>query len=191
MENTLLLLSVPNFGKLDVSIQKIVYREFYHMAYGPIYYMIYDHAATEDVIQDAFLQVVRKMPAIENEAHLKGWMKVVIRNTTLNYLRKNKKNRNEVDVERVFTSDSAKYATAASMVENNHELKEMSEAIQSYMKHLKPEFRIIIEMRWKQEMSYKEIAEELGCKEETVKFRLHRAREAIKKRYLKEWGGPQ
>lgn len=191
MENTLLLLSVPNFGKLDISIQKVVYREFYHMAYGPIYYMVYDHAATEDVIQDAFLQVIRKMPIIESEAHLKGWMKVVIRNTTLNYLRKNKKNRNEVDVDRVFSCESAFFSTESSSVERNHEAKAMSEAIQAYMLCLKPEFRIIIEMRWKQELSYKEIAEELGCREETVKFRLHRAREAIKKRFLKDWGEPR
>jgi RNA polymerase sigma-70 factor (ECF subfamily) len=42
-------------------------------------------------------------------------------------------------------------------------------------------------MRWKYDMSYKEIAEVLGTDEKTVKYKLHRARSAIKCKFLQEW----
>ena len=150
--------------------------------------MVNDHAATEDIIQEAFLKVVQKIPAVENEAQLKGWIKVVVRNTTYNYIRKNKKNRNLIDADCVFIDDDPSFAIAAETIEAEVEMKVMSEAIGKYLQDLKPEYRVLIEMRWKQELSYKEIAGELDLSEETVKYKLHRARESIKKRFVKEWG---
>lgn len=74
---------------LDLSVQKQVYSEFYKLVYRVILYSVNDHAATEDIIQEAFLKVVQNVPDVQNELQLRGWIKVVVRNTTYNYLRKN------------------------------------------------------------------------------------------------------
>lgn len=74
------------------------------------------------------------------------------------------------------------------MIESEVELKVMSQTLGNLMKELKPEYRVLIELRWQQELSYNEIAEALEFSEDTVKYRLHRARETIKKRFIKEWG---
>ncbi|BBH22455.1 DNA-directed RNA polymerase sigma-70 factor [Paenibacillus baekrokdamisoli] len=188
MQSKLLLLLECHFGALKTELQKEVYMEFYRMVYGSIIYMVKEHAATEDIIQESFLKAIRKLPDIDSEYKLKGWIRVVVKNTTYNYLRKSKKNRNEVDAESVFINDSIKYATDAETIENEVELKIMIEEIDECLNELKPEYRALVELRWKQDMSYKEIADVLDTTEQTVKYKLHRAREAIKKRVHRKWG---
>jgi len=188
LDNVLLLLTSSNFSALDMTIQRSVYREFYTLVYRVIIHMVKDHAATEDIIQEAFLKVIRNIPVVDNEIQLKGWIKVVVRNTTYNYIRKNKRNRNQVDSDSVFLDNNIDFATDAEMIEDQVEMKLMADTIGMYLLDLKPEFRCLIEMRWKYDMSYKEIAEELLTNEDSVKYKLHRARNSIKQRFIKEWG---
>ncbi|WP_245954940.1 RNA polymerase sigma factor [Paenibacillus flagellatus] len=188
LENILLLLTSSNFSALDITIQRSVYREFYTLVYRVVIQMVKDHAATEDIIQEAFLKVIRNVPIVDNETQLKSWLKVVVRNTTYNYIRKNKKNCNQIDSDNVFLDNNIAYATDAEMIEDHIEMKMMADMIGRYLQDLKPEFRCLIEMRWKNCMSYKEIAEELHTSEDSIKYKLHRARNSIKKRFIKEWG---
>ncbi|MMZ67846.1 RNA polymerase sigma factor [compost metagenome] len=65
----------------------------------------------------------------------------------------------------------------------------MEEAILAYLNGLKPEYRQLIELRWKQGLSYKEIGERMKLCENIVRQRLFRTREGIKKMLYREWGG--
>lgn len=65
----------------------------------------------------------------------------------------------------------------------------MQESIERYLSQLKPEYRVLVELRWKEGFSYREIAELLSTTEDIVKQRLFRARGSIKKKLHKEWGG--
>jgi RNA polymerase sigma-70 factor (ECF subfamily) len=90
-------------------------------------------------------------------------------------------------MDHVFINENVNYATDAETVETEVELKAVSEAVSRYLLDLRPDYRILVELRWKQGLSYKEMAEVLDIEEEVVKTKLHRARDAIKKRFLKEW----
>ncbi|TCZ80170.1 sigma-70 family RNA polymerase sigma factor [Paenibacillus albiflavus] len=188
MQSKLLLLLDCNFTALHSELQREIYAEFYKMVYGAIIYMVKDHAATEDIIQDSFLKVIRNIPKADTENQFLSWIRVVVKNTTYNYLRKYKKIRNEVDVDSVFINESTDYTTDTITVEKEVELKAMTEVIDKCLFELKPEYRALMELRWKQKLSYKEIAVHLETTEQTVKYKLHRAREAIKKKFLKVWG---
>ncbi|WP_166245440.1 RNA polymerase sigma factor [Paenibacillus turpanensis] len=192
MDSKLNVLLVCDFDSLHSDAQKAVYSEFYQFSYGPIYYMVNDHAATEDIIQEAFWKVIRKIPSeMSNETQFKTWLRVVVKNMTYNYLRKHKKIRNEVNDESVFIDNSTKYATSSDHLQNEVEAKVMAETISAYLHELKPELRVLIELRWHQQLSYKEIAASLDTDENTVRHKLYRAREAIKKRFRKDWGDPR
>lgn len=181
-------LAKSDFGALNLAIQKEIYQEFYKLVYSSIMYTVRDHASTEDIIQEAFLKVVNRIPTFDNDSRLKAWIKVVVKNTLYDFIRKNKKNRNEVDTESVYIYDNVNYSTGQNTPEHEIELKMMSEAIKKCLHDLKPEYQVIIELRWKRELSYKEIANALESSEEKVKSKLHRAREAIKKKFASEWG---
>ncbi|CAH1199469.1 MULTISPECIES: RNA polymerase sigma factor [Paenibacillus] len=188
MANRLQLLLASDFHHLSPALQEEVYYEYYNMVHGLIVYMIKEYSAAEDIIQEAFIKIIKNKPVFEDEAKLKAWLKVVTRNTAINYLRKNKKNRNQLDVDGVFIDMEAMNQTSAS-VETTVETQMMQESIEHYLAQLKPEYRVLVEMRWKQGLSYREMADLLDTSEEIVKQRLFRARGSIKKQLHKEWGG--
>lgn len=187
MSNNLNLLVAAEFNQISDLLQEKIYYEYYDYVYGMVYCIVKDHAATEDIIQDAFVKIITKKPSFENEIKLRAWLKVVTRNTSINYLRKNKKHRNQVDIDSVYTYIDEVLQSPVS-VENSVESKMMEDSILSYINALKPEFRVLIEYRWKQGLSYKEMSDLLDLREDVIKQRLFRARENIKKMLHKEWG---
>ncbi|MGM1044596.1 RNA polymerase sigma-70 factor, ECF subfamily [Paenibacillus uliginis N3/975] len=187
MSNRLQLLLAADFNEISEPMQEEVYYEFYDLVYGQIMYVLRDHAAVEDIIQESFIKVITSKPVFDNINKLKAWLRVVSKNTTMNYLRKNKKYRNQVDVDRVFISEEELVASSTN-VEHQVESKMMEESIKKYLEQLKPEYRLLIEYRWKHGLTYKEIAELLNTREDIVKQRLFRARESVKKMLYREWG---
>lgn len=187
MSNNLSLLVAAEFTQISEQLQEQIYYEYYDYVYGMIYCIVKDHAATEDIIQDAFVKIITKKPTFENEIKLRAWLKVVTRNTSINYLRKNKKHRNQVDIDSVYTYIDEVLQSPVS-IEHSVESKMMEDSIISYINALKPEFRVLIEYRWKQGLSYREMSDLLDLREDVIKQRLFRARENIKKMLHKEWG---
>lgn len=188
MANRLQLLLATDFHNLGSALQEEVYYEYYNMVHGLIVYIIKERAAAEDIIQEAFIKIIKNKPIFEDEVKLKAWLKVVTRNTAINYLRKNKNNRNQLDTDSVFIDMETMNQTAAS-VESMVETQMMEESIEYYLRQLKPEYRVLVELRWKKGLSYREMAELLDTSEDIVKQRLFRARGSIKKKLHKEWGG--
>jgi RNA polymerase sigma-70 factor, ECF subfamily len=190
MEDIFLLLSTSSFESQNDDLQREIYFAFYHFYYPVVFFMVKDHAATEDILQEAFLKIILKIHQLESRENIRAWIKVVVRNTMYNYLRKHKNIRNEVDTDSVFINNNVDYSTGYDSIEKHVESTIMSESISKLINELRPEYKVLIELRWKREMSYKEIGEELNLNENTVKSRLHRIRESVKKRFLREWGDP-
>ncbi|MBD7968252.1 RNA polymerase sigma factor [Paenibacillus gallinarum] len=187
MSTRIQLLLAADYNDLGESLQREIYYEFYQMMYGFIVYIVKDRSAAEDIIQEAFIKIIKNKPEFENEIKLKAWLKVVTKNTAINYLRKNKKYRNLLDADSVFLDVETVQQNSVS-IESMVETKLMQESIERYMETLKPEYRSLIELRWKEGLSYREMAELLDLREDVIKQRLFRAREAIKKLLYREWG---
>ncbi|WP_068785675.1 RNA polymerase sigma factor [Paenibacillus phocaensis] len=186
MVSQLQYLLTANYLELPERVQEEIYYAYFDLVYGTVYYMVKDHQATEDIIQEAFLMVVLKKPDFDNENSLRAWLRTVSRNMAITYLRKNRKYDCTVD------SDCALQEVAATAwpedsVEGCVETKLLEEAISSYLHQIKPEYRMLLEYRWKQGLSYKEIADRMGLCENLVRQRLYRTREGIKKMLHAEW----
>ncbi|AJS58420.1 RNA polymerase sigma factor [Paenibacillus sp. IHBB 10380] len=187
MSNTLQLLVTANFNILSQSIQQKVYYEYYEYVYGLVYCIVKDRSSTEDIIQESFIKIIENKPKFENEVKLRAWLKVVTRNTCMNYLRKNKKHlQNQI----TLSSDSIcleELSVSPISVEHIVETKMMEDSIIRYINTLKPESKAIIEYRWKYGLSYKEMSVLLNTREEIIKQRLFRIRERIKKLLCTDW----
>lgn len=178
-----------DFYTLDKSEQEQVYQEFYLLVYPMIYFILRDHAAVEDIIQESFLRAVRKAPLLTEIDKYESWVKKLTRNVTLNHLRKHKRNRDELEAElRLCIKEAAPTSEYLVPLDQEVELKLMREAIITYINQLSPSYRQIIAMKWIHNLSYKDMANELGVTEGVVRQRLFRARDVIKQRLLEEWG---
>lgn len=186
MASRLRCLLTSNYLELSKQAQEEVYYAYSDLVHGTVYYMVKDRQATEDIIQEAFLMVILKKPSFDNENSLRAWLKTVARNMAITYLRKNRKH------DCSFDSDCALQEIGATAwpddsVEGCVETKLLEETICAYLHHIKPEYRMLLEYRWKQGLSYKEIADRMGLCENLVRQRLYRTREGIKKMLHTEW----
>lgn len=89
MSNKLLLLFSADICSLNNELQEQLYNEFYRLVYPMVMFMMNDHAAAEDMIQESFLKVIKKPSKYIHEEKIEGWLKTLTRDVTYNYLRKN------------------------------------------------------------------------------------------------------
>lgn len=188
MSTILSLLFTKDFYGLPQTVQREVYREFYRLVFPMIFYIVKDYQASEDIIQESFLRAIDKAQQFNELGAPEAWLKAVARSVSLNYLRKFRRNRDELDPSGGTVIRETPDPWIHSVLEEEVEAKLLKEDILRYMDVLKPEYRQMIEMRWGSSLSYKEIAETMGLTENVVRQKLYRAREAMKRKLYKDWG---
>jgi len=158
----------------------------FHVAYR----MLGDTAEASDVVQEIFIKVFRNIGSFKGEAALKTWIFRIALSEILNRLRwwKSRHRSSTVSLDD-SPANGHEYHVADSgpSPEEILESKEKEMAIQEALGKLSSEHRSIIVLRDIEGFSYTEIADVLGISMGTVKSRLARGREDLKKsliRYL-------
>ncbi|WP_062497309.1 RNA polymerase sigma factor [Paenibacillus sp. 32O-W] len=180
MEQWLFLLRV-NIDELDVEVQKEIYRSFYKYVYKDIFFIIREHAATEDIIQESFLKAITQGPKTTHASNLASWVRQIARNTALDWLRKYKKKRQEIDAESVNIIEQE---TAVSKEVEN---KLRNEMLHLAIQELTPEHRTLLIMFYLEDKSYNEICSELRLSKQVVTQRMARARRKLQQHFSRKW----
>ena len=131
------------------------------MLYRVAYQYTRNRSEAEDITQDVFVAMLKKLP-FKSEEHLKAWLIRVAINKSINYLKSSRKKvlslDENIDVE-------AKHS-------ETDEIEELQEL---------PEFdRSVIYLYYYEGYSIKEIAKITGKSANSINIRLFRAREKLK-----------
>lgn len=189
MSTYLSMLFTSDYISLPRATQQEIYKEYYKLVYPLIFFILKEYPATEDVIQESFLRTLEKAHQLQDLSRMEGWLRMVARSVSLNYLRKLKRNRNELETDEMFGSNGNPSGFVQSSLEEEVEANLMKEDIRRYLSLLKPEYRQLIEMRWYSNLSYKEMAAALGTTENVVRQKLYRARESVRDKLKENWEG--
>lgn len=121
----------------------------------------------EDLLHDGFMTVFSKIGSFRSEGSFEGWLRRVFVNTSLEYLRKNKKMRDQQEInDRTVIKEDSPSA-----------LEDMSaESIMSVVERLPDGYRVIFNMYAVDGYSHAEIAQELNINESTSRSQYSRAR---------------
>lgn len=122
----------------------------------------------EDLFQEVFVNIHRALPKFRGEAEISTWIYRVTVNTSLNFLKKQKRY--------ALLKDSLR---ALRIV--HHEQESPDLALFKPLDKLNPRQRMILIMAEIEEIKLEEIAKLLAIPLGTVKSNLHRAKEIIKK----------
>jgi len=157
----------------------------FHVAYR----MLGDTAEASDVVQEIFIKVFRNIGSFKGEAALKTWIFRIALSEILNRLRwwKSRHRSSTVSLDDPPNGHEHWVPDSGPSPEEMLESKEREFAIQEALRKLSSEHRSIIVLRDIEGFSYTEIADILGISMGTVKSRLARGREDLKKsliRYL-------
>lgn len=138
-----------------------------------------------DALQDAFFQAFRGIEKFKGESRLGTWLHRIVVNASLMRIRKTQAKREESieDLLPRFVEDGhqARPATRWGEPADRSMLRdEIRSLVKSSIKRLPPNYRNVILLRDIEELSTAEAASALGVTENTVKVRLHRARQALR-----------
>lgn len=137
-----------------------------------------------DVSQEVFLRVWKNLGSYQFDAAFSTWLFRIASNACIDFLRA-KKRRNDVSLTMQDENDGEDKELAVPdetpLPEEQLLAKEQQRAVMKAMSELPPDFREILQLRVVEGLPYEEIAEILDIKVGTVKSRLARARDQLRK----------
>ena len=140
-----------------------------------------DFHIAEDITQDTFLQVYQKLDTLDDPTQFSGWLYVIVNRLCIAWFRKNRirtESLEETDISEIETEAYSQYVATENAKTNAEAQRDL---VQKLLTKLKESDRQIITLHYFQEMTYSEIGSYLGISESSIKSRLHRARQRLKK----------
>jgi RNA polymerase sigma-70 factor, ECF subfamily len=174
--------------------------EFQRPVYGLVYRVVADPADAADTTQEVFLKVFRGMKRFHGESSLKTWIYRIALHEAANRKRwwfRHKAQETSIEPaesESVWNPDEAMQLALTDHHESpfdNVAHREVQLRVDAELRRVPEPYRTTLILRDLEEMSYEEIAEILQVSLGTVKSRLTRGRQALKKRlapYIREVG---
>jgi RNA polymerase sigma-70 factor (ECF subfamily) len=161
-------------------------RRYRQRIYQTIYRFTQNHSDTDDLAQETFLQGYKALNHFRQKSGFYTWIFRVAVNQALNFLKKRKKERGREEYEENLLGLEQSPISSPESVSVTREFGErLNEAVDSLPLPYRSSFILVAF----QGMTHGEAARILGCSENTVSWRMHRARKMLQARlrpYLKE-----
>jgi RNA polymerase sigma-70 factor (ECF subfamily) len=136
----------------------------------------------EEITQDVFVKAYRSLADFRGESKFSTWLYAIATTTCITFLRKKKLPVHSLDNEQVFeVADNQNSGFKANQIEQKSKVQVLNEAI----KLLSIDDARIITLFYQGEQSLEEIARIIGAEPNTVKVKLHRARQRLKEKMEK------
>jgi RNA polymerase sigma-70 factor (ECF subfamily) len=150
------------FGELVTRYQTGVFNVCYRM--------LHERGEAEDMAQETFMRAYDRLNTFDLEREFGPWIRRIAANLCLNFLESRKA---------VLPLDEERDRDQTQRPEKQVEVKERSEQVRSALASLPANYRVVVELRHYQELSYEEIANELNIPLSDVKSHLFRARKLL------------
>lgn len=161
---------------------EVLYDRHKTQIYSYIDNMVRSNAWAQELTQDTFLRVFEKKAMYRKEYSFTSWLYSIARNLTLDELKRKDASRFQVtlkDADGEVLSVEDLEATEGDQPFDQAFMSMQRDQIQAAMAQLKDEYQDVINLRIFSEMSYDEIAEQLGIKVSSVKTHLNRAKKEL------------
>jgi RNA polymerase sigma-70 factor (ECF subfamily) len=141
-------------------------------------------AEAEDLVQDTYVKAMRARSAFAAGTNLRAWLMRILTNTFINRFRRGGLERSVLDGPDADPLADGWISSASMQAMRDPEslaLRPMLEGeIQNALNALPEEFRVVVLLVDVEEMTYREVADSLGCPIGTVMSRLHRGRRMLR-----------
>jgi len=148
------------------------------MVFSIAYHFLRDRALAEEIAQDVFLQLFRNLNSMESGAHITFWLRRVTSNRCVDYVRKRQR-RPEVALEETA---ELRHSDAPSD-------PLLSRKLQALVQSLPEKPRLVMIMRYQEDLMPEEIATVLDMPVRTVKSHLHRSLAMLREKMERSVGG--
>lgn len=158
---------VKALQKGDAKAQRQLYEKYAGRMLAICVRYISDKMAAEDVMIEGFMKIFEKIEQFKGDGSFEGWMKRLMTNEALMYLRSHK-TFSEIDLNEPEAIHISNFESADQDIE--------TEELFKILESLPTGYRTVFNLYAIEGYSHAEIASQLGISESTSKSQLHRAR---------------
>lgn len=152
---------------------EMLVKKYQNQVINTVYSLTGTTQDADDIAQEVFIKVYKNLGSFNKKAKFSTWLYRISVNTTYNHLKKEKR---PLPSDYLQATDVFKKSSLEEL-----ESREKQELIRKSIERLPFRFRRVIVLKEIEGLSYKDIAETLGCRLGTVESRLFRARRMLKK----------
>jgi len=176
----------------DVRAFEQLFQQYHRGIYNTIYQMTHNDADAADLTQEVFVRAYRALPRLQTPEAFTSWLYRIAVNLSRNWLR----DRGRVRVESLEQpGEEGEEGNTREIADPNSDpavlsqTRDMQERVQKAVAGLSPDHRRVVTLHHLEGMPVEEIARIMGCSIGTVKSRLSRAREHLRRKlsgYIEE-----
>lgn len=157
--------------KNNVKAQMQVYLLYKDMLYNVSFRIIKNKQDAQDTVHDAFIKAFQKIATLENNRNLGTWLKRIVINSSLDFLRMQKK----LD----WLQEAMELQEEEEDTEAFEDISLKVEEVKKAINALKDKYRIIIVLYLIEDYSHREIAAQLNLNESTVRNQYRRGKRLL------------
>jgi RNA polymerase sigma-70 factor, ECF subfamily len=155
-----------------------IVREHQNLVFSIAWHFLHDRALAEEVAQEVFLQLYRHLDSLGSPAHVLNWLRKVVSNRCIDYAR-HRKLLPQVDLE------DAPEPMAPVVVSGDPML---AKRLRQLVASLPPKQRMVVVLRFQEDLEPEEIARVLNMPIGTVKSQLQRSLELLREKVTRTMG---
>jgi len=151
----------------NAAAQRELYNRFSGVLFGVCFRYAYRREDAEDMLQEGFVKIFKRINSFENKGNFEGWMKRVMVNNCINYLTKNKKFSEILSIENAYAFEIQEESIASKL---------LGKQVIECLRLLPIGYRTVINLYVIEGFSHKEIGEILEIGESTSRSQLIRGK---------------
>jgi RNA polymerase sigma-70 factor (ECF subfamily) len=181
--------ALEDFDLIDKAVQEkdqsayaTLMKRYKKAVYFMILKMIRDADDAEDLTMEAFAKAFRNLERFKKDYTFSTWLFRIATNNTIDFIRKKKLK--TMSLNNTLSDDSGNSVNIDVEDDDNNPQDEFIksqriEMVRVFVDKLPAKYRKLVQLRYFDELSYEEIAQELDKPLGTVKAQLHRSRELL------------
>ena len=140
-----------------------------------------DFHIAQEITQDAFLRAYERLKTLKDRSSFSGWVYVIASHLCIEWHRKKKHPFQSLETTDVGEIDQVSHSKYMAEKRDNDTAETLREVVQKLLQKLPESERTVMTLHYLGEMTCETISKMLGVSPNTVKSRLNRARNRLKK----------
>ena len=140
-----------------------------------------DFHIAEDITQETFLRVYQNLETLNDPTQFSRWLHAIVNHLCIAWHRKNRLQIQSLEETHISETEREAYSRYVASEHAKTSAEAQRTLVEKLLAKLKESDRTVITLHYFEEMTSSEIGDFLGVSENTIKSRLHRARQRLKK----------
>ena len=163
----------------DEAAFSVLVQKYQKSVHALVWRKIGDFHHAEEITQDIFLQVHKKLPTLKDPHQFTGWLYVIANRFCIDWMRKKKFIVQSIEDTPTAEIEKSAYTRYLSEQRQAEASERRRETVKKLLAQLPESERTVVTLYYLGEMKVKEISKFLGVSVSTLNTRLHRARERL------------